>query len=110
MEHGRRRQPASGIKRLGQTAVKKATSLSLTDFRFLLELYPKRRTAARMLRARDMVAFLRTGRAYVTTASVRLEEQGYLEKVESHQWGSPGPPGAGCTFCPQGPYSARRRG
>ena len=64
-----------------QTAVKKATSLSLTDFRFLLELYPKRRTAARMLRARDMVAFLRTGRAYVTTASVRLEEQGYLVRV-----------------------------
>lgn len=64
-----------------QTAVKKATSLSLTDFRFLLELYPKRRTAARMMRARDMVAFLRTGRAYVTTASVRLEEQGYLVRV-----------------------------
>lgn len=64
-----------------QTAVKKATSLSLTDFRFLLELYPKRRTATRMLRARDVVAFLRTGRAYVTTASVRLEEQGYLVRV-----------------------------
>ena len=28
-----------------------------------------------------MVAFLRTGRAYVTTASVRLEEQGYLVRV-----------------------------
>lgn len=64
-----------------QTAIKKATSLSFTDFRFLLELYPKRRTAARMLRARDMVSFLRTGRAYVTTASVRLEEQGYLVRV-----------------------------
>ena len=64
-----------------QTAIKKETSLSFTDFRFLLELYPKRRTAARMLRARDMVAFLRTGRAYVTTASVRLEEQGYLVRV-----------------------------
>lgn len=34
-----------------------------------------------MLRARDVVAFLRTGRAYVTTASVRLEEQGYLVRV-----------------------------
>lgn len=64
-----------------QTAIKKATSLSFTDFRFLLELYPKRRTEARMLRARDVVAFLRTGRAYVTTASVRLEEQGYLVRV-----------------------------
>ena len=64
-----------------QTAIKKATSLSFTDFRFLLELYPKRRTATRMLRARDVVAFLRTGRAYVTTASVRLEEQGYLVRV-----------------------------
>lgn len=64
-----------------QTATKKATSLSFTDFRFLLELYPKRRTEARMLRARDVVAFLRTGRAYVTTASVRLEEQGYLVRV-----------------------------
>lgn len=32
-------------------AIKKATSLSFTDFRFLLELYPKRRTATRMLRA-----------------------------------------------------------
>lgn len=64
-----------------QTAIKKATSLSFTDFRFLLELYPKRRTGARMLRARDMVSFLRTGRAYVTTASVRLEEQGYLVRV-----------------------------
>lgn len=41
-------------------AIKKATSLSFTDFRFLLELYPKRRTATRMLRARDVVAFLRT--------------------------------------------------
>lgn len=64
-----------------QTAIKKATSLSFTDFRFLMELYPKRRMAARTLRARDMVAFLRTGRAYVTTASVRLEEQGYLVRV-----------------------------
>ena len=62
-------------------AIQKATSLSFTDFRFLLELYPKRRTATRMLRARDVVAFLRTGRAYVTTASVRLEEQGYLVRV-----------------------------
>ena len=61
--------------------VKKDCGLSLTDFRFLLELYPKRRLGVKTLRARDVVAFLRTGRSYVSTASVRLEKQGLLVRV-----------------------------
>lgn len=63
------------------TTIKTNTGLSFTDFRFLLELYPKRRGADKRLRAKDMVGFLRTGRAYVTTASLRLEEQGLIERI-----------------------------
>lgn len=61
--------------------LKNSCKLSLTDYRFLLELYPKRRSGRKVLRARDMVAFLRTGRAYVTTTSMRLEEQGFIERI-----------------------------
>ncbi len=69
------------ISAVAAAAAKNATGLSLTDFRFLLELYPKRRLGVKTLRARDVVAFLRTGRSYVSTASVRLEEQGLLVRV-----------------------------
>lgn len=61
--------------------LKNSCRLSLTDYRFLLELYPKKRAGRKALRARDMVAFLRTGRAYVTTTSLRLEEQGLIERI-----------------------------
>ncbi len=61
--------------------LKNSCKLSLTDYRFLLELYPKKRSGRKVLRARDMVAFLRTGRAYVTTTSMRLEEQGLIERI-----------------------------
>ncbi len=63
------------------TTSKRATGLSFTDFRFLLELYPKKRHGCKTHRAKDMVRFLRTGRAYVTTASVRLEDQGYISRI-----------------------------
>ena len=71
----------SVISAVATAAAKNATGLSLTDFRFLLELYPKRRLGAKTLRARDVVAFLRTGRSYVSTASVRLEERGLIERI-----------------------------
>lgn len=61
--------------------VKSSTGLSLTDFRFLLELYPKKRGIEKQLRAKDMVSFLRTGRSYVTTSSLRLEEMGYILRI-----------------------------
>lgn len=63
------------------TASKRSTGLSFTDFRFLLELYPKKRSGEKTHRAKDMVRFLRTGRSYVTTASMRLEEQGYISRI-----------------------------
>jgi len=69
------------LHRVVSSAIRHSCRLSLTDFRFLLELYPKRGFGNKTLRARDMVAFLRTGRAYVTTASVRLEEQGLIERI-----------------------------
>lgn len=62
------------------TTVKRSAGLSVTDFRFLLELYPKKRFGEKIHRAKDMVGFLRTGRAYVATASVRLEEQGLISR------------------------------
>lgn len=62
-------------------AIKSNLSLSFTDFRFLLELYPKKRGVDKLLRARDMVRFLGTGRSYVTTASLRLEEEGLIERI-----------------------------
>lgn len=62
------------------TMVKRSAGLSVTDFRFLLELYPKKRFGEKIHRAKDMVRFLRTGRAYVATASVRLEERGLLSR------------------------------
>lgn len=60
---------------------KRSADLSFTDYRFLLELLPKKRNAAKQLRARDMVRLLRVGRAYVTTASYRLEERGLIERI-----------------------------
>ncbi|MCI8424527.1 MAG: winged helix-turn-helix transcriptional regulator [Adlercreutzia sp.] len=65
--------------------VKKSAGLSLTDYRFLLELYPKRRGVVKRLRARDLVGFLRVGRSYVSTASTRLEEQGLIERIPDEQ-------------------------
>lgn len=62
-------------------ASKKSTGLSFTDFRFLLELYPKKRFGDKTYRAKDVVRFLRTGRSYVTTASMRLEDQGYISRI-----------------------------
>ncbi len=69
------------IRQAISAAVKSSLGLSLTDFRFLLELYPKKRGVTKMLRAKDMVVYLRTGRSYVTTASLRLEEDGYIERI-----------------------------
>lgn len=63
------------------TTTKRVTGLSLTDFRFLLELYPKRRGVAKQLRAKDMVSYLRVGKSYVTTAAYRLEERGLIARV-----------------------------
>lgn len=57
---------------------KKTAALSFTDFRFLLELYPKRRGVVKRLRAKDMAALLRVKRAYITTAAYRLEEAGLV--------------------------------
>lgn len=62
------------------TTVKRSAGLSVTDFRFLLELYPKKRFGEKIHRAKDMVGFLRTGRAYVATTSVRLEERGLISR------------------------------
>lgn len=63
------------------TTAKRMAALSLTDFRFLLELYPKRRGVKKRLRAKDVVRYLRVGKSYVTTASYRLEERGLLARV-----------------------------
>lgn len=60
---------------------KRVASLSLTDYRFLLELYPKRRGVRKLLRAKDMVSYLRVGKSYVTTAAYRLEERGLIARV-----------------------------
>ena len=62
-------------------ASKRNTGLSFTDFRFLRELYPKRPGVTKQLRARDLVARLRVGRSYVTTASLRLEAQGVIFRI-----------------------------
>ncbi len=62
---------------VGATA-KGAADLSFTDYRFLLELLPKRRGVVKRLRAKDMVAYLRVNRSYVTTAAYRLEERGFI--------------------------------
>ncbi|WP_282208900.1 MarR family winged helix-turn-helix transcriptional regulator [Parvibacter caecicola] len=61
--------------------VKKDCGLSLTDFRFLLELFPKKHRGQKQLRARDVTACLRVGRSYVTTASLRLEEAGLIQRI-----------------------------
>lgn len=61
--------------------VKKDCGLSLTDFRFLLELFPKKHWGQKQLRARDVTACLRVGRSYVTTASLRLEEAGLIQRI-----------------------------
>lgn len=62
-------------------ATKRVAGMSLTDYRFLLELYPKRRGVVKRLRAKDMVSYLRVGKSYVTTAAYRLEERGLLLRV-----------------------------
>lgn len=61
--------------------VKRSIDLSFTDYRFLLELLPKKRDAVKQIRAREMVKLLRVGRAYITTASYRLEERGLLTRI-----------------------------
>lgn len=68
------------VFQLFATTVKRSAGFSVTDFRFLLELYPKKRFGEKIHRAKDMVRFLRTGRAYVATASVRLEERGFISR------------------------------
>lgn len=65
--------------------VRKNIDLSLTDFRFLLELYPKKQRTAKRLRAREIVGYLRVGRSYVTTASLRLEQKGLIERIPDEQ-------------------------
>ena len=62
-------------------AIKRDYGLSFTDFRFLLELYPKRPYVSKLIRAKKFIHYLRVGRAYITTASYRLEEDGYLRRV-----------------------------
>lgn len=66
-------------------AIRKNTDLSLTDFRFLLELYPKKQRGDKRLRAREIVSYLRVGRSYVTTASLRLEQEGLIERIPDEQ-------------------------
>ena len=61
--------------------IKRSADLSFTDFRFLLELLPKKRDAVKQIRAREMVKLLRVGRAYVSTASYRLEDRGLLKRI-----------------------------
>lgn len=65
---------------VGATA-KCDADLSFTDFRLLLELYPKRRGVVKRLRAKDLVGYLRVGRSYVSTASARLEARGLIERI-----------------------------
>lgn len=60
---------------------KRVAGLSLTDYRFLLELYPKRRGVTKRLRAKDIVSYLRVGKSYVSTAACRLEGRGLIERV-----------------------------
>lgn len=60
------------------TTAKKAAGLSLTEYRFLLELLPKRRDVVKRLRAKEFVGLLRVKRSYVTTASYRLAESGLI--------------------------------
>lgn len=60
---------------------KRIASLSLTDYRFLLELYPKRRGVRKLLRAKDVVSYLRVDKSYVTTTAYRLEERGLIARV-----------------------------
>lgn len=60
------------------TTAKKGAGLSLTEYRFLLELLPKRRGIVKRLRAKEMVSFLRVKRSYVTTTSYKLEDAGLI--------------------------------
>ena len=60
------------------TTAKNAAGLSLTEYRFLLELLAKRRGVVKRLRAKDMTALLRVTRSYVTTTAYKLEERGLL--------------------------------
>lgn len=60
------------------TTAKKEASLSFSEFRFLLELFPKRRGVVKRLRARNIATFLRVKRSYVTTTAYKLEELGFL--------------------------------
>ncbi len=62
-------------------ATKSGADLSLTDFRILLELYPKRRGVEKRLRAKELVGYLRVGRSYVSTASARLVERDLIERI-----------------------------
>ncbi len=65
---------------VGATA-KCDADLSFTDFRLLLELYPKRRGVVKRLRAKDLVGYLRVGRSYVSTAAARLEARGLIARI-----------------------------
>lgn len=69
------------MRRAIASTVKTSLDLSLTDFRFLLELYPKKPGVDKRLRAKDLVAYLQTGRSYVATAAQRLERDGLIERI-----------------------------
>jgi len=63
------------------TCTKSNLSLSVTDFRFLLELYPQHRGAEKSLRAKEIVNYLRVGRSYVSVTADRLEKEGLLMRI-----------------------------
>ncbi len=69
------------MQKAATAAIKSSGGLSFTDYRFILELYPKKHAPDKMLRAKDVVSRLRTGRSYITTASVRLEKSGLIERI-----------------------------
>ncbi len=63
------------------SATKYTGGLSLTDFRFLLELVPKRRGVVKQLRAKEVVRYLRVSRSYVSIAAARLEKQELIKRI-----------------------------
>ena len=63
------------------SVTKSTSNLSLTDFRFLLELIPKRQGVIKQLRAKEVVQYLRVSRSYASIAAVRLEEQSLINRI-----------------------------
>lgn len=63
------------------SGTKRAAGLSLTDFHFLLELYPKKRHVTKHLRPRDIARYLRVSKSYVTAASYRLGDAGLIDRA-----------------------------